>query len=156
MKNAGGFRLLLAKETCRKELYVVSHGSCDAEQLRCFGTGRIHVRPLQVGIALAISLNTSVEYKECLTCHLLVPISEMQQHIKVSHVSTKITSTCYWSRKIYCIILTIFSTHIKIQDSNNGGKQDDTIGESNGEIDILRCVSFHEETFYVFFNIYKD
>jgi hypothetical protein len=86
LKHAGGFQFLLSKEGSRKQLQVMSYGSCDAEQLRCFGTGRVYVRPLQKSIPLTDDTNSCVEYEECLFCNLSVSVKDMQKHCEDCHV----------------------------------------------------------------------
>ena len=49
----GGFELLTMKEKSRTALTVVSYGSCTTEEIRCFGTGHIYIRPIQIDIVLA-------------------------------------------------------------------------------------------------------
>jgi hypothetical protein len=73
--------MLLSKEKKRKELRVVCHGSCSAEHLRCFGTGRIYIRPLQKSIALRADIHVKEEFQECLTCAGKFAISEMRRHM---------------------------------------------------------------------------
>ncbi|XP_028401094.1 uncharacterized protein LOC114524163 [Dendronephthya gigantea] len=82
LKYVGGMQLLLSKESARKELHVVSHGCCNAEQLKCFGTGRVYIRPLQKDIPLEKNDNTDVQFEECLSCQALIAINEMQEHLK--------------------------------------------------------------------------
>ena len=86
LKHAGGFQFLLSKESSRKQLQVMSYGSCDAEQLRCFGTGRVYVRSLQKSIPLTDDTNSCVEYEECLFCNLSVSVKDMQKHCDDCHV----------------------------------------------------------------------
>lgn len=73
--------MLLSNENKRKELRVVCHGSCSTEQLRCLGTGRIYLRPLQRGITLSTNIHVKEEYQECLTCRGSFAISEMRRHM---------------------------------------------------------------------------
>ncbi|CAB4029344.1 G2 M phase-specific E3 ubiquitin- ligase, partial [Paramuricea clavata] len=56
LRQTGGFQFLVSQEKARKQLKVVSHGSCSVEQIRCFGSGRIYIRPLQRSIPLTEGL----------------------------------------------------------------------------------------------------
>ena len=64
----GGFELMISQEKARKQLKVVSHGSCNTEQIRCFGNGRIYIRPLQRNIELTEETRLQDEMKICLSC----------------------------------------------------------------------------------------
>lgn len=89
LRHSGGFEFLLCKEESRKQLRVVNHGSCSAEQLRCFGTGRIYVRPLQRSIPITNVAAIKMELEECLTCFLPIPVNQMREHHTSCSVSTK-------------------------------------------------------------------
>ncbi len=64
----------------------MSYGSCDAEQLSCFGTGRVYIRSLQKNIPLTDDTNSCVEYEECLFCNLSVSVKDMQNYCEDCHV----------------------------------------------------------------------
>ena len=72
--------MLVSQEKVRKQLKVVAHGSCSTEQLRCFGSGRIYIRPLQKSIPLTEVLGIQEEYEVCLACDNPVAVSEMRDH----------------------------------------------------------------------------
>lgn len=44
--------MLISDEKSRRNLRVVKYSSCCADEIRCLGTGRIYVRPIQTDIAL--------------------------------------------------------------------------------------------------------
>ena len=71
---------MLLSNKKKKELQV-SHGSCSSGQLRCFGTGRTYLRPLQKSIALSRNVNIKEEFQECFTCGGSFAISEMRCHM---------------------------------------------------------------------------
>ena len=72
IKNCGGFKTLLAREKSRTKLRVAKYGSCSADELRCFGTGRIYIRPIQSDIALADQDDTD-EHENCFLCKVTIP-----------------------------------------------------------------------------------
>ena len=74
--------MLTVKEKSRAELQVVSCGSCCTEEIRCFGTGRIYIRPIQVDLSLDESGMERVEqYEDCLLCKMPVALTDMRQHM---------------------------------------------------------------------------
>ena len=81
LKETGGFQILLSK--AKK---VVCHGSCSTEQLCCFGTGRIYIRPLQKSILLTRSVHVKQEFQACLSCGESFGISEMRRHLETCEV----------------------------------------------------------------------
>ncbi|CAB3977868.1 Hypothetical predicted protein [Paramuricea clavata] len=91
LNETGGFQMLLTKEKKRKELRIVCHGSCNTEQLRCFGTGRIYLRPLQKSIPLPININVKEEFQQCLTCGGSFAVSEMRRHMNTCQVCISLT-----------------------------------------------------------------
>ena len=94
LQDCGGFQLLLSKEKRRNELRVVCHGTCTPEEIRCLGSGRIYIRPLQRNIPLSPAPEIKEEYEECLTCLLSVPVSQMREHREVCAVSTSLSFLC--------------------------------------------------------------
>ena len=86
LKETGGFQLLLSKEKKRKELQVVCHGSCSTEQIRCFGAGRIYIRPLQRSIPLTRTVKMKEEFEECLSCGTAFAVSEIRRHQQTCEV----------------------------------------------------------------------
>ena len=76
----------MSEEKARKQLKVVSHGCCSTEQLRCFGNGRIYVRPLQRSIPLTESVRLQEEREHCLSCGETFSVSEMRDHLRVCEV----------------------------------------------------------------------
>lgn len=76
--------MLTVKEKSRTELQVVSCGSCSTEEIRCFGTGRIYIQPIQVDLSLDDSGMERVEqYEDCLLCKMPVALTEMRQHMDI-------------------------------------------------------------------------
>ena len=112
LQDCGGFQLLLSKEKRRNELRVVCHGTCTPEEIRCLGSGRIYIRPLQRNIPLSPAPEIKEEYEECLTCLLSVPVSQMREHREVCAVSTSLSFLCmtilisYAWYSIYCKLAT--------------------------------------------------
>ena len=86
LSETGGFQILLSKAKKRGELDVVCHGSCSTEQLRCFGTGRIYLRPLQKSIQLTRAIHVKEEFQACLSCGQSFGISEMRRHLETCEV----------------------------------------------------------------------
>jgi hypothetical protein len=87
LADCGGFELLLTKPKSRTDLQVVRCGSCSTEELRCLGTGRIYVRPIQKSLDVTQEEDESEEYEECLFCDKLFLIREIRQHITSCTVS---------------------------------------------------------------------
>ena len=44
--------MLLRADNSRTRLQVVKYGSCNTDELRCLGIGRVYIRPIQVDITL--------------------------------------------------------------------------------------------------------
>ena len=81
LADCGGFEMLLTKPKMRTELQVDRCGSCSTE-LRCTGTGRIYIQPIQKSLIVSEGENdTDQEYEECLFCHKLFPIHKIRLHI---------------------------------------------------------------------------
>ena len=70
------------KERSRTKLNVVSYGSCSTDEIRCFGTGRIYIRPVQTDIVLNESVDRGEQYEDCMTCNMPIALSEMRQHLE--------------------------------------------------------------------------
>ena len=71
------------KEKSRTELSIVSYGSCSTEEIRCFGSGRIYIRPVQIDIALNDSnLDWGDQYEDCMICKMPVALSAMRRHME--------------------------------------------------------------------------
>lgn len=67
-------------EKSRTELSIVSYGSCSTEEIRCFGTGRIYIRPVQIDITLDDSnLDWGDQYEDC---KMPVALSTMRRHME--------------------------------------------------------------------------
>ena len=70
------------KEKSRTELQVVSCGSCSTEEIRCFGTGRIYIRPIQVDLSLNESgIERTEQYEDCFLCKMPVLLTDMRRHM---------------------------------------------------------------------------
>ena len=52
VQSCGGFEMLLCAGNSRTRLQVVKYGSCNTDELRCLGMGRVYIRPIQVDITL--------------------------------------------------------------------------------------------------------
>ena len=52
LQSCGGFEMLLCADNSRTRLQVVKYGSCNTDELRCLGIGRVYIRPIQVDITL--------------------------------------------------------------------------------------------------------
>lgn len=63
----------------------MSHGSCTTERLRCFGTGRIYIRPLQRSIPTQI-VKAEEEFEECIACGFAFAVSEVRRHQETCEV----------------------------------------------------------------------
>ena len=87
----GGFELLTMKEKSRSELNVVSYGSCSTDEIRCFGTGRIYIRPIQADLPMDDSLDYSDQYEDCLICTMPVALSDMRKHIETCGSEVRVT-----------------------------------------------------------------
>ena len=70
------------KERSRTKLNVVSYGSCSTDEIRCLGTGRIYIRPVQTDIVLNESVDWGEQYEDCMTCKMPIALSEMCQHME--------------------------------------------------------------------------
>ena len=95
---AGGFDLLITKPKLRTEFQVVRSGCCSTEELRCLGTGRIYLRPLQKSLIVNEQGDDTEEYEECIFCCELFLISEIRQHIAsctVSNINSKTITYSY-------------------------------------------------------------
>lgn len=82
MKSCGGFELLLCEENSRTKLQVVKYGSCSTEELRCLGSGRIYIRPIQVDIFLGDVEDDEEHTEECLLCKASMPLRQMRAHME--------------------------------------------------------------------------
>ena len=82
LKHCRGFELLTVKERSRTELNVVSYGSSSTDEIRCFGTGQIYIRPVQTDIALNESVDWGEQNEDCMTCNMPIALSEMRQHLE--------------------------------------------------------------------------
>ena len=52
VQSCGGFEMLLCADNSHTRLQVVKYGSCNTDELRCLGMGRVYIRPIQVDITL--------------------------------------------------------------------------------------------------------
>ena len=52
VQSCGGFEMLLCAGNSHTRLQVVKYGSCNTDELRCLGMGRVYIRPIQVDITL--------------------------------------------------------------------------------------------------------
>ena len=84
-----GFELLTTKENSRTELAVVAYGSCCTDEIRCFGTGRIYIRPIQTDISLDDDVDWGGDqYEDCLSCNMPIALSDMRKHMDICGVRT--------------------------------------------------------------------
>ena len=85
LRHVGGFQLLISDANVRKKLKVISHGSCTTKQMRCFGTGRIYIRPLQRSMKTQ-DVKVDEEFVECIACSSPFAVSEMRRHQETCEV----------------------------------------------------------------------
>ena len=104
-------------EKARKPLKVVSHGCCSTEQLRCFGNGRIYVRPVQRSIPLTESVRMQEETEHGLSCGETVSVSKMCDQLWACEVHI-FRSTLYlgpfYLHKFN--LFTLFVVHITLEE----------------------------------------
>lgn len=50
LQSCGGFEMLLCADNSRTRLQLVKYGSCNTDEPRSLGTGRIYIWPIQVVI----------------------------------------------------------------------------------------------------------
>lgn len=104
LANCGGFDLLITKPKSRTKLQVVRSGSCSTEELRCLGTGRIYLRPIQKSLIVNEQGDDTEEYEECIFCCELFLIREIRQHIAsctVSNMNSKTRTYSYVLERKY-------------------------------------------------------
>ena len=82
IKRCGGFELLLTQEKSRTQLRVMHFGACSTDELKCLGTGRIYIRPVQADIELKEDGLEPGGMEECLSCGELVLLSKMRKHME--------------------------------------------------------------------------
>ena len=63
--------MLLCADNSLTKLQVVKYGSCDTDELRCLGMGRVYIRPIQVDITLGDIEDDDEHAEECLLCRSL-------------------------------------------------------------------------------------
>ena len=86
--------MLTTKENSRTELAVVSYGSCSTDELRCFGTGRIYIRPIQTDINLPDDSDWGGDqYENCLSCNMPIALADMRKHMDICGVRTTLQKT---------------------------------------------------------------
>lgn len=86
LKSCGGFELLISDEKSRRNLRVVKYGSCCADEIRCLGTGRIYIRPIQTDIALGDDDGSDEECEKCFICKVSIPLRQMRDHMELCPV----------------------------------------------------------------------
>ncbi|XP_068723494.1 uncharacterized protein [Montipora capricornis] len=91
LKTCGGFELLLSDEKSRRNLCVVKYGSCCADEIRCWGTGRIYIRPIQTDIALGDDGGSDEECEKCLLCKVSIPLRQMRDHMELCPAGSPLT-----------------------------------------------------------------
>ena len=80
---------MTTKENSRTELAVVAYGSCCTDEIRCFGTGRIYIRPIQTDISLDDDADWGGDqYEDCLSCNMPIALSDMRKHLDICEVRT--------------------------------------------------------------------
>ena len=103
------------KEKSRTEIEVVSYGSCSTDEIRCLGTGRIYIRPIQTDITLAETVDLGDQTEECLLCGKEILLTEMRKHAENNCFSIEETNESqviyldelFKYRKCYNIITTL-------------------------------------------------
>ncbi|XP_068689839.1 uncharacterized protein [Montipora foliosa] len=93
LKSCGGFEMLLAHEKSRTKLRVVNYGSCSADELRCLGTGRIYLRPIQKDIVLGDEDDSDDQFEDCFICKVAIPLRQMRTHMDLCMVGSSSTIT---------------------------------------------------------------
>ena len=102
IRSCGGFEMLLAHEKSRTKLCVVKYGSCSADELRCFGTGRIYIRPIQSDIALADEDDADEQHENCFLCKVAIPLRQMRDHMELCTVCLLQSLAVGLYSPIYC------------------------------------------------------
>lgn len=81
-----GFEMLLCADNSRTRLQVVKYGSCNTDELRCLGMGRVYIRPIQVDITLGDIEDDDEHAEECLLCRESIPLRGMRAHMETCRV----------------------------------------------------------------------
>ena len=74
--------MLLCQDNSRTKLQVVKYGSCSTDELRCLGSGRIYLRPIQVDIFLGDVEDGEEHTEECLLCKASISLRQMRAHME--------------------------------------------------------------------------
>lgn len=93
LQSCGGFEMLLCADNSRTRLQVVKHGSCNTDELRCLGMGRVYIRPIQVDITLGDIEDDDEHAEECLLCRESIPLRGMRAHMETCRGETRPTET---------------------------------------------------------------
>ena len=78
--------MLLCADNSRTRLQVVKYGSCNTDELRCLGMGRVYIRPIQVDITLGDIEDDDEHAEECLLCRESIPLRGMRAHMETCRV----------------------------------------------------------------------
>ena len=82
--SLGGYEMLLCADNSRTRLQVVKYGSCNTDELRCLGMGRVY--NLQVDITLGDIEDDDEHAEECLLCRESIPLRGMRAHMETCRV----------------------------------------------------------------------
>ena len=92
LQSCGGFEMLLCADNSRTRLQVVKYGSCNTDELRCLGMGRVYIRPIQVDITLGDIEDDDEHAEECLLCRESIPLRGMRAHMETCRVCVSLVT----------------------------------------------------------------
>ena len=86
LRSCGEFEMLVCADNSRTRLQVVKYGSCNTDELRYLGMGRVYIRPIQVDITLGDIEDDDEHAEECLLCRVSIPLRGMRAHMETCRV----------------------------------------------------------------------
>ena len=129
--------MLLTKQKSRTDLHVVRCGTCSTDELRCLGTERIYVRPIQKSLIVNTEDGGGEEaYEECIFCDRLFLINQIRQH----------STSCTVSLNKICLTKSIFFI-TETDDPRHGPRK--TCHDSPLKHDESRCISESTSSFFI-------
>ncbi|XP_027042806.1 uncharacterized protein LOC113670812, partial [Pocillopora damicornis] len=78
---------------------LLCYGSCNTDELRCLGMGRVYIRPIQVDITLGDIEDDDEHAEECLLCRESIPLRGMRAHMETCRGETRPTETNQYFRE---------------------------------------------------------
>ena len=82
LRSSGEFEMLV----CADNSQVVKYGSCNTDELRYLGMGRVYIQPIQVDITLGDIEDDHEHAEECLLCRESIPLRGMRAHMETCQV----------------------------------------------------------------------